>query len=201
MGIVFITPDQECAVAVMNEQLVGVDCLAAPEIAGKVLDVGVKKARMAFRPMFTLALLAGAYIGLGAMFATVAGAGGAALPFGVYRVLFGFVFCLGLILVVVAGAELFTGNTLITMAWASGRLGVGLLLRNWTIVWIGNLIGSLIMALLVFLAGNYLMGNGQVGQLALSVANTKAGIGFGHPLQHAGLPRRLDGLRGASLGG
>jgi formate/nitrite transporter FocA (FNT family) len=89
--------------------------------------------------MFTLAVLAGAFIGLGAMFATSTAAGSAGvLPYGVVRALTGFVFCLGLVLVVVGGAELFTGNNLIVMAWASGKVSTASLLRNWTIVYIGN---------------------------------------------------------------
>ena len=94
-----------------------------------------------------LAVLAGAFIALGAVFSTTVLAGTAdAVPFGVARLLAGVVFCLGLVLVTVGGAELFTGNTLIVMAWASGKLPLGRLLRNWSIVFTGNLVGALATA-------------------------------------------------------
>ncbi len=99
---------------------------------------------MATLPTFALAVLAGAFIALGAMFATTVVAGAAdVVPFGVARLLAGLVFCLGLILVVVAGAELFTGNNLIAMAWAERKVSAARLLRNWTIVYVGNLVGAL----------------------------------------------------------
>jgi hypothetical protein len=130
--------------------------------------LGVRKAEMPGLMMFTLAILAGAFIGLGAMFATIviAGASGV-LPYGVIRLLAGSVFCLGLILVVVGGAELFTGNNLIVMAWASGKVTSQALLRNWIIVYIGNFAGSLATAAVVFISKQYLFGNGSVGQTAL----------------------------------
>ena len=91
----------------------GVDALMPPQMASKAADIGVSKAGASFLRTFALAVLAGAFLALGAMFATTAVAGSAdVLPFGVQRILAGFVFCLGLILVVVAGAELFTGNNL-----------------------------------------------------------------------------------------
>ena len=91
-----------------------------------------------------LAVLAGAFIALGALFATtvVAGAGDR-LPFGIVRLLAGLVFSLGLILVIVGGAELFTGNTLIVMAWASGQVSTWRLIQNWIIVYLGNFAGAL----------------------------------------------------------
>src|SRR5262245_44290446 len=100
----------------------GLDALPPAEVAHKAESVGVTKAGMAALDVFVLGVLAGAFIALGAAFATTVGSGGADLPYGVLRLLVGLAFTLGLILVVVAGAELFTGNNLIVMAWASRRV-------------------------------------------------------------------------------
>jgi formate transporter FocA len=158
----------------------GLDALLPPQVAEKATDLGAAKAGMATLPMFALAVLAGAFIGLGAMFATtvVAGAGDT-LPFGVARLLAGLVFCLGLILVVVAGAELFTGNNLISMAWAERKVSATRLLRNWGIVYAGNLVGALGTVLLVYASGQYEFGDGAVGSSALTIADGKSGLGFG----------------------
>jgi len=129
------------------------DALLPPQIAAKAVDVGVAKARLDLFGTLALSVLAGAFIGLGAAFATTAAAGAAgALPFGVTRVLVGLVFSLGLVLVVVAGAELFTGNNLIVMAWAERRLSTRSVLRNWALVYVGNLAGAIATVALVCLA-------------------------------------------------
>jgi formate transporter len=148
------------------------------EMAEKAEAIGVRKAGMAFLPLFGLAILAGAFIGLGAMFATTVYAGASTLPYGVARLLMGLVFCLGLILVVVAGAELFTGNNLIVMAWANRKVSTLALLRNWVIVYIGNLVGSLGTAGLVYLSSQYTAGAGAVGETALKIAVSKSNLGF-----------------------
>ncbi len=151
-----------------------------PAVAAKATDVGAAKASMSFTRTFVLAVLAGAFIALGAMFATtvIAGADGV-LPFGVGRLLAGLVFCLGLILVVVAGAELFTGNNLIVMASAEGRVTVVKLLRNWAIVYAGNLVGALGTVALVYAGAQYEFGDGSVGAAALSIAEAKTSLGWG----------------------
>lgn len=158
----------------------GVDALMPPEVAAKATDVGVAKASMSFTRTFVLAVLAGAFIALGAMFATtaIAGADGV-LPFGVGRVLAGLVFCLGLILVVVAGAELFTGNNLIVMASAERRVSLTLLLRNWAIVYGGNLIGALGTVAIVYAGAQYEFGDGAIGSAALGIAEAKSSLGWG----------------------
>ncbi len=157
----------------------GVDAMMPPAMAAKAADIGVAKAQMSFVRTFSLAVLAGAFIALGAMFATTAVAGsGEVLPFGVQRVLAGLVFCLGLILVVVAGAELFTGNNLISIAWAERRVSAGRLVRNWTIVYLGNLLGALATVAIVLAGGQYEFGDGAVGESALAIADSKAGLGF-----------------------
>jgi formate/nitrite transporter len=159
------------------------DAVLPAQIAEKATDIGATKAEMSTLPLFALAVLAGAFIALGAMFATTVVAGAAdSIPFGVTRVLAGLVFCLGLILVVVAGAELFTGNNLIAMAWAERKVSARKLIRNWTIVYAGNLVGALGTVLLVFLGGQYEFGDGSVGASALAIADAKSGLGFGRAL-------------------
>ena len=155
------------------------DAPLPPAMAARASDLGVAKAELDFTRTFVLAVLAGAFISLGAMFATVATADAANLPFGITRVVGGVVFSLGLVLVVVAGAELFTGNNLIVMAWADRRIRLGRLLRNWGIVYLGNLVGALATALLVFAARQYEFGDGAVGLNALAIAETKSSLGWG----------------------
>jgi len=155
------------------------DAPLPPAMAAKASDLGVAKAELDATRTFVLAVLAGAFISLGAMFATVATADSGNLPFGVTRVIGGVVFSLGLVLVVVAGAELFTGNNLIVMAWADRRIALGRLLRNWGIVYAGNLVGALATALLVFAARQYEFGDGAVGLNALAIAETKSSLGWG----------------------
>jgi formate transporter len=155
-----------------------VDALLPPEMAARAEDVGVRKARLDAVSLFALAVLAGAFISLGAVFATTVSAGTGDLPYGVVRLLAGLAFSLGLILVIVGGAELFTGNTLIVMAWASGKVGWRLVLRNWTIVYMGNLLGALGTVAVMFVAGQYAFGDGSVGSSALAIGNTKVGLEF-----------------------
>lgn len=153
------------------------DPLMPDETAAKAEDIGVAKARMAAFPMFMLAVLAGAFIALAAAFSTTAVAGTAdALPFGLVRIVAGITFSLGLILVVLGGAELFTGNNLISMAWASRHITTRAVLRNWTIVWMGNLVGSLGTAVLIVIAGQYQLGGGAVGETALDIAVGKVAL-------------------------
>ena len=154
------------------------DSLMPSSMAQKAEDIGVRKAAMPASKLFILAVLAGAYIALGAIFCTTVLAGSSALPYGVARLLGGLVFCLGLILVVVGGAELFTGNNLIAMAWASKKVSTGALLRNWAIVYLGNFVGSVATAILMFLAKQYTSGGGSVGVVALNTAASKVHLGF-----------------------
>ncbi len=157
-----------------------IDSLLPDEMALRAEEVGVRKAGMNFPALFVLSVLAGAFVAFGANFSTVVTAGAEGfLSFGVTKLLGGSVFTLGLILVVVGGAELFTGNNLIVMAWANRRVTTFQLLRNWTIVYLGNFVGAFGIALLVFLSGQYLFGKSAVGATALSIANTKASLGFG----------------------
>jgi formate transporter len=161
-----------------NEAPVNFDALLPPAMASRAETVGIGKAKLRLVDMFFLAVLAGAFIAMGCVFFTTVTAGGSVLPYGVTRLLGGLAFSLGLILVVVAGAELFTGNNLIVMAWASGKVTILQLLQNWLLVYIGNLAGSVLTAYMMFLSGQYAFGKGAVGLQALTVANSKTGLGF-----------------------
>jgi len=155
-----------------------VDALLPPDMAHRAEAIGIRKAKQDFLMMFALAILAGAFIAAGAFFATTVWSGGAALPYGLNRVFGGLAFCLGLILVIVAGAELFTGNNLIVMAWAARKVSTGQLLRNWGIVYLGNFVGSIGTTAMLLLSKQYTFSEGAVGITALKIANSKAGLDF-----------------------
>lgn len=173
----------------MNE--VRIDALLPAEMAVRAEQIGVRKAEMVGLAMFTLAVLAGAFISLGALFATTVSSGSmivtlpdgvvpftAGLPYGVTRLLAGLVFCLGLILIVVGGAELFTGNNLIVMAWASRKVTGRALLRNWVIVYFGNFLGAVSTAIIVFFTRQHTFGADAVGVTALRIAVGKLDYTF-----------------------
>lgn len=152
-------------------------------------QTGVKRATADPLTSLTLSVLAGAFISFGAIVATtvssgtiVTGDGAAALsaawPYGVMRLLTGLAFSLGLILVIVGGAELFTGNNLIVMAWASRKVRTRDLLFNWSIVFTGNFIGAVATAALMFCTAQYTFGDGSVGLTALKVADSKTSLTF-----------------------
>ena len=174
----------------MNETI-SFDALMPAAMAAKAEDLGVKKAALPALKMFDLAILAGAFIGIGAIFATTVSAGSmavkdaagaaafsTALPYGVTRLLAGLAFTVGLILVVVGGSELFTGNNLIMMAFASKKVSLGGLLRNWGIVYLGNFVGSIVTAYIVFLGKQYSFGNGAIGLTALGIGEAKTSFTF-----------------------
>ena len=124
-------------------------------------------------------MLAGAFISLGALFYTVTittGKSGPALPFGLLRVAGGVTFSLGLVLVVVGGAELFTGNNLIAMAWAVGCVQTRQVVRNWVWVYLGNLLGAGGTAVLVLLAGVQTLADGAVGETMVQIARSKIAL-------------------------
>lgn len=168
-----------------------IDALVPAEMAAKAEIVGIKKASMPFWNMFVLAVLAGAFIALGAIFATTVSAGsiaikdaagaaafGTGLPYGVVRLLTGLVFTLGLILVVVGGAELFTGNNLILMAFINGKVTFAQLMRNWGIVYLGNFVGSILTAVVMLYSKQYTFGGGSIGLNALNIGEAKSSLGF-----------------------
>lgn len=159
------------------------DALIPAAIARRAEEVGQAKARMDAGTVLALAVLAGAFIALGALFFTTVTTGAAGVtPYGAARLLGGLAFCLGLVLVVLAGAELFTGNNLIVMAWIGGSVSTGQLLRNWALVYAGNLVGSLATVALVYLSGQFRFAGGAVGAQALAIANAKVSLGFWEPL-------------------
>ena len=155
------------------------DALLPPEMARRAEEVGAAKATMEAGRLLALAVLAGAFIALGGVFATIAVAGAGSSPWGAIRVLAGVVFSVGLVLVVVGGAELFTGNNLIVMAWAGGRVGTSALLRNWALVYAGNFAGGVAVALSACGARLHEGGGGTVGGAALDTAIAKLQLGFG----------------------
>jgi formate transporter len=143
------------------------------EIARKIERIGVAKANADALTLLVLAILAGAFISLGALLFTVT-ITTSELGFGPTRLLGGLSFCVGLILVVVAGAELFTGNNLIAMAWASGLIGTRQVLRNWLLAYIGNVVGCIATVAIVVWADTASMSDGAVGETAVRIARMKA---------------------------
>jgi len=155
----------------------GMDAFAPAEIAALVQTRGVAKAGAPAVATFVLGVLAGAFIGLGGVLSTTVSTG-STLGFGPTRWLAGAAFSLGLILVVVAGAELFTGNNLIVMSVVSGQVTPGRLIRNWAIVYAGNLLGALSIAAFVWLAEWWRQGDLAVGQTAFGIAAAKTALPF-----------------------
>lgn len=153
-------------------ELYGSDAYAPAQIAQRIESVGVTKARLPTLPLLMLGVLAGAFIGLGAMlFALVKS--DSSLGFTASALLGGLVFSLGLLLVVVAGAELFTGNNLLAMAWADGRITSRELLRNWVLVCGANFVGAAGLALLVLASGHAGLNGGAIGQTVVKIALAK----------------------------
>lgn len=168
------------------------DALIPKDMATKAENVGVAKANLGAGQMFAMAILAGAFIAMGANYATTVWAGlgkivvtagkdvvfTTGFPYGLQRLLGGLVFATGLIMVVIGGSELFTGNCLIPMAWASKKVTTGAMLRNWVIVYLGNFVGSILSAYLVFLGNQHTFGGGAVGVTALNIGIAKCSLGF-----------------------
>jgi formate transporter len=158
-------------------EVFGFDCYSPKEIAERVENVGVTKANLPWLPMAALGVLAGGFIGFGALFATLI-LSDSSLSFGIMRLLAGVVFSLGLILVVVAGAELFTGNNLLVMACVARRITVSKMLANCAIVYVANFIGAAGLAAVVALSGHAQMGGGAVGRTAVAIAAAKVALPF-----------------------
>ncbi len=156
----------------------GFDAYAPKEIAARLAEFSVAKARLPLLSMTMLGILAGAFIGFGALMFTLV-ASDASLGFAAQRLVGGLAFCLGLLLVMVAGAELFTGNNLLAMAWAAGRLGTGEVLRDWLVVCAANLVGGCGLALLVWLSGHAQMNGGAVAATAVRIGLAKAALPWG----------------------
>jgi formate transporter len=153
-----------------------IDALLPPAMARACEAAGSAKAQRDAVTLFVLGVLAGAFIALGALFMTAVMTGSGDLPWGIGRLLGGLVFSLGLILVIAGGAELFTGDTLMIVAFASRRIGLRALLRAWLLVYVGNIVGALGTGALVFLAAHHEMADGAVGKTALTIASAKAAL-------------------------
>lgn len=158
-------------------ELYGFDAYSPKQIAERIDQVAVAKVQLPFLSMLMLGILAGVFIGLGAL-AFVLVKSDPSLGFASSQLLGGLVFSLGLILVIVAGAELFTGNNLIVMAWADGKISSGRLLQNWFVVCIANFIGALGLAVLVFLSGHTEMNNAQIAEQYVQIALNKTNLTF-----------------------
>jgi formate/nitrite transporter len=166
------TGETKAMAAVADQTL---DSYRPAAIAERIETAGIAKVHLGFVQTSTLAVLAGAFIAFGAMLFTLVMTD-SGLGFGPARLLGGVVFSLGLILVVIAGAELFTGNNLIVMAWADRKITTLNLLKNWALVYVGNFIGAVATALFVFWSGTLAMGDGSVARTALSIAEAKASL-------------------------
>jgi len=154
-----------------------VDAYKPPDMALRVQQTGVAKAGLDGWSLLALALLAGAFISIGAAFSTVA-ITDSTFSFGLTRLLAGVTFCLGLVLVVIAGAELFTGNLLVIMAWASGQVSTAKLLRNWIGAYAGNFLGALATVALVYAAHAWGAAGARVGATAVRIALAKSALPF-----------------------
>lgn len=150
-----------------------------PDLASTVFAALKDKAHLANGPRITLGLLAGIYIGLGGLFATIALAEAEAMPFGAAQILAGLVFALGLALVIIGGAELFTGNALMAGPVATGEVTAGRAAGALAVVYAANFVGSVLLAFLVLGAGLHEAGDGAVGRAALEMGVTKTEKGFG----------------------
>ena len=163
----------------MSDAQMILEAMPPAEMVAKAGSIGEKKAALPLANLLPLSFLAGTYIAFGAVFASVVATGMAGVwPYGFMKLLQGLVFSLGLILVIVGGGELFTGNILLVVAWAQKKISLLKLLRNWLFVYIGNFIGSIMVVLLIILSKEYLASDGSLGSLMLSTANTKVQYGF-----------------------
>lgn len=149
------------------------------EIAVALREAGRRKTQLSLDRMFILGILAGVYIGFGAQLATTVSMDLAPkVGVGLSNLISGGAFSVGLMLVVLGGAELFTGNNLIWLSFLSRRSTATAVLRNWTTVFLGNFVGSILLAILIFIGGFYAMGGNALGIRALTIANSKVNIGF-----------------------
>jgi len=155
----------------------GFDAYSPRQIAERLEAVCVAKAATPLLSLAMLGILAGAFIGLGALFSVIM-LSDSSLGFAASRVLGGAVFSLGLLLVVVAGAELFTGNNLLAMGWAHGCITTRDVLYNWTVVCLSNCVGAVGLAAIVFLSGHAEMNGGAIGRTYLQIAAAKTSLPF-----------------------
>lgn len=162
----------------MSDQL-SRDILSPKEMREKAIQSGITKSKIAIPGLLILSVLAGAYIAFGAVFSSIIALGMPGVwPYGFMKALQGLAFSMGLILVVIGGAELFTGNNLMVMAWLDRKISGISILKNWGIVFIGNFIGSVLVAFLIILSKEYLVSEGSLGKSIVSLAVLKVGFPF-----------------------
>ncbi|MCD8399522.1 formate/nitrite transporter family protein [Tenacibaculum finnmarkense] len=147
------------------------------EIVNQTLNSSVKKVEKSFLTSLLLGILAGSFIGLGALFYTIVKSD-QTYSFATKQILGGFVFSLGLILVIIAGAELFTGNNLIAIAWAEKKVSTKQMMRNWGIIFFSNMIGAISLAVMVYFSGHLDMNNGAIAETYLKMADAKCNLPF-----------------------
>lgn len=148
------------------------------EIAELAEQAAVGKTQKHPEATFVLAILAGIFVALAGMFYTIVTTGAGDLPYGMVKLIGGLSFSMGLMLVVLCGAELFTSNTLLLMGRATGRICFGKIAKNWSIVYLGNLTGSLFMVGMLLAVSQYTQAGGQVGINYMYIANAKMGHNF-----------------------
>lgn len=149
------------------------------EMSALARSSALKKASMKSWQTFSLSILGGAYIGFGGMLMVLAAVGASGLmPFGAMRLLMGLVFSIGLILVVLGGAELFTGSTIVALAALDKKITWLAVWKNWFLVYFGNLVGAVILAVLIFISGRYAFGGDALGEMMIKTAEAKLHYGF-----------------------
>lgn len=159
-----------------SQPVISIDSLAPAAIERKAESIGVTKNALTLSRLIPLALAAGFFIGLGGLYFTLFMAD-SSLSFAVQRFAGALMFSLGLALVIICGAELFTGNSLMIGALASRKIPVGGMLRNWIWVWIFNLVGAVILVTLVYLSDTPKLG--QMGATMMKIAAGKVSLGWG----------------------
>lgn len=158
-------------------QIFDIDAYSPSQMASRIDAVAAVKAEYSTTQTFWMGINAGVYIGLGAQFATLV-ISDSTLHFGLTSIIAGIVFTLGLILVVVGGAELFTGNCLIIIGYVDKRITNKEVLKNWSISFTGNLIGSLMLVWWMYQSHQWEFFHNMVGAKALLIANQKVNLSF-----------------------
>ena len=151
------------------------DCRSAAALLTQAQNVAITKSKLPMGRAFALSILAGMMIGSGALFMLLV-KGDSTLPFAASQVLGGLCFALGLICVVVAGSELFTGNALMVAAALDKKIAWADMLKNWLVVWVGNFVGSCLLVLIVMGAATATMNGGAVGNAMINVAYSKIAL-------------------------
>lgn len=154
-----------------------VDILTPDAVTAKAEETGVKKAKNTLRSTVMLGILAGAFIALAGEFYTMV-VFSSHLGYSIERLLGGLVFSLGLILVIITGAELFTGNTLLLIAYMTKKINLQDLLRNWSLVYLGNLIGAVFVALMVYYSRQWALKDFAFAVEALKIGTAKVNNDF-----------------------